>query len=340
MKLRMLQDIFDIIRKKKKAVAIKKKSTSQVKSAYMEDIPIFADNYSRDTYLMMLINYFYHSEMTDEFYNSSNEQLATYSGIKRLPQHVQDAFATLLTFDETGIAKQDASFPGFSLYSINYNGYSLKCFLNKHIYFSTFVLDQYSYKHDGTTICVEKDDIVLDCGAYVGDTALKFACMAGGEGKVYSFDFFPENITKFNANVALNPAIKNIELVESALWEDDSSVLYVQGEGPAARCTMREPRTYDLKVSCKSIDSFVKEKKLDKVDFIKMDIETAEFAALHGAAETIKKYRPKLAISIYHSKDDYIRLANYIHSLVPEYKLYCDHFSFTTFETILFATVK
>lgn len=68
-----------------------------------------------------------------------------------------------------------------------------------------------------------------------------------------------------------------------------------------------------------------------------MDIEGAELAALQGGAETIKRYKPKLAISIYHKPEDIIEIPIYIKSLVPEYKLYIRHYTNMYAETILYA---
>ena len=84
-----------------------------------------------------------------------------------------------------------------------------------------------------------------------------------------------------------------------------------------------------------TIDGIVKE----KVTFIKMDIEGSELKALHGAEQKIKKYKPKLAICIYHKVEDIIDIPSYIHSLVPEYKFYIRHYSFGQAETVLYAIV-
>lgn len=71
--------------------------------------------------------------------------------------------------------------------------------------------------------------------------------------------------------------------------------------------------------------------------FIKMDLEGAEQKALKGAEETIKRNKPKLAICIYHSDEDMIEIIDYLHNLVPEYKLYVRHHSTAAIETVVYA---
>ena len=53
-----------------------------------------------------------------------------------------------------------------------------------------------------------------------------------------------------------------------------------------------------------------------------MDIEGSEFNALKGAAETIQKYSPVLAICAYHKHEDLITLPQFIKSLNKNYKIY------------------
>ena len=73
--------------------------------------------------------------------------------------------------------------------------------------------------------------------------------------------------------------------------------------------------------------------------FIKMDIEGAEMNALRGARTIIQKNKPKLAICIYHSDEDMLRLAEWIHETVPEYKLYVRQHSNCICETVLYAVL-
>jgi len=59
--------------------------------------------------------------------------------------------------------------------------------------------------------------------------------------------------------------------------------------------------------------------------------------ALQGAVNTIAKYKPKLAICIYHSDEDMIRIAEWIHDNFPEYKLFVrQHFKYSISETVLY----
>lgn len=72
-----------------------------------------------------------------------------------------------------------------------------------------------------------------------------------------------------------------------------------------------------------------------------MDIEGAELNALKGAEKTIIKYKPKLAICIYHSNQDMVLIAEYIHNLIPDYKIYIRQHSLypSAAETVLYALV-
>jgi len=86
-----------------------------------------------------------------------------------------------------------------------------------------------------------------------------------------------------------------------------------------------------------TIDAFVAQQHLTKVNFIKMDVEGYELNVLICASKTIQKFKPKLAICAYHKGDDPITLPQYLTSLIPNYKLYLTHCSPGWAETVLYA---
>ena len=67
-------------------------------------------------------------------------------------------------------------------------------------------------------------------------------------------------------------------------------------------------------------------KNLPRVDYIKLDIEGAELDMLHGAAKTIARWKPKMAISAYHKWEDLWTLANYVKSLRSDYEFKFRHY--------------
>ena len=74
------------------------------------------------------------------------------------------------------------------------------------------------------------------------------------------------------------------------------------------------------------LDTYVIEKGLPRLDFIKMDIEGAEMAALKGASLSITKWKPKMAISTYHRIDDMWTIPAYIKSLRSDYEFSFRHY--------------
>jgi FkbM family methyltransferase len=239
--------------------------------------------------------------------------------------------------------KQDTINPNFLNYSlnrINLNklGYPIELYFTEGGIMVDYIIKQYEYKSNGVAIKAEPGDVVIDGGGCWGDTALYFANEVGNSGEVFSFEFIPNNIEIFQKNIDLNSRLKeSIQLINRPLWSDSSTKVFYKDNGPASKVSLSDFNDMDGEILTLSIDELVGQKGLQKVDFIKMDIEGAEFNALTGATETIKRFRPKLAISLYHSFDDFHRIPTFIHNLVPEYRFYFSHCTINHEESVLFA---
>ena len=93
----------------------------------------------------------------------------------------------------------------------------------------------------------------------------------------------------------------------------------------------------EFSVKTLSIDDLVAQNGLDRVDFIKLDIEGAELRTLKGAEHTLNRFHPLLAISLYHSLDDFVDIPAFIRGLDFTYEFFLDHFTIHREETVLFA---
>jgi FkbM family methyltransferase len=245
---------------------------------------------------------------------------------------------TLVTSHDTIKIK----FPDLSLRRVSLEkiGYPIELYFVPGGIMITFILKQYEYGKSAPKIKAQDGDYVIDAGGCWGDTALYFAHNVGERGKVYSFEFTPENIDIFQRNLDLNSQLaKRIEIVPNALWHSSGEMITYSPAGPGTFVTPGAPRNNGdaLQVMTTSIDDFVSERQLPRVDFIKMDIEGAELNALKGAEKTIRTHKPRLAISVYHRADDVIDIPAYIQELDPGYEFFLDHFTIYGEETVLFA---
>lgn len=263
----------------------------------------------------------------------------------RLPLSNSDYWKQLDSV-ETHADKKEVIDPGhlhFKLYLFQLQelGFPLKFYHTPKGIYTDFVLKQYEYNKNGTHIKAGEGDVVIDAGGCWGDTALYFASQVQEKGKVFVYEFIPSNLKILRQNIALNPSYeKVVDVVTNPVWEKSGLETYYLDNGPGSKVSFEPGPDMKDKVKTLSIDDLVSQKKLDKVDFIKMDIEGAEPYALKGAAETIKKFRPTLAIAIYHSLSDMANIPKWINDLGVGYQFYLGHYTIHQEETILFAVPK
>lgn len=234
----------------------------------------------------------------------------------------------------------DLGFLGWKLdrHDLADEGFPIQVYARASGVFTQLLLQQYRCITPDHAIEVGAGETVIDAGGCYGDTSLYFAHKAGDTGRVFSFEFMPDNIQVFQRNLALNPSLAaRIEIVPNPLWSISSEKLFVEGGGPAAHVTSRPVDLAANQVETLRIDDFVLRQQLARVDFIKMDIEGAELEALKGAEAIIRRDRPKLAISLYHQPHDFWRIPQWIDSLGLGYGFYLRHFTIHAEETVLFA---
>jgi len=230
---------------------------------------------------------------------------------------------------------RDRPFNAFKLDDI---GYPIQLYVSPSTIVNQFMLHQYSYERISSPIKVEAGDYVIDGGSCWGDATLFFAHEVGATGKVYSFEFVPENLEILTRNLHMNKELAlRVEIIQRALWSTSGEQLSYSYNGPGS--CVREGNVGELEktIAAITIDDFVAEQNILKVDFIKMDIEGAELRAIHGAGQTIERHKPKLAISLYHNLSDFVNIPAYLASLGVDYEYYIDHFTIHEAETVLFA---
>ncbi len=134
---------------------------------------------------------------------------------------------------------------------------------------------------------INKGDIIIDCGAFIGDHTIAYANKVGPTGTVFAFEPGKE------AYECLKHNTRNEELViihNGGLGARMHTAGFNQVEGNAGMNYLG----CGTEISIITIDSL----NLPKLDFVKIDCEGYELEVLKGAIETIKKFKPKMLIEI------------------------------------------
>lgn len=200
---------------------------------------------------------------------------------------------------------------------------------------TTLAHGQYFFSRNNIKIAPSKGDHVIDGGACLGDTALTFSNAVGATGKVYSFDPVEDNLLVCFEN---EPGFfyRNVTIFPTGLSNKniDANPIRLNCYAPGFSSAYAE--SINQEIPLRSIDFLIASGEIERVDFIKLDVEGSEMDALTGAQDCIDKFKPKMAISIYHKPDDFFELINYIKKRHPFYAFHLDHYSIHREETVLY----
>ncbi len=171
---------------------------------------------------------------------------------------------------------------------------------------------------------VHQGDVVLDCGANVG-TFARFALDAGAR-LVVAIEPAPDNLECLRRNFEKEIAEKRLVVYPKGVWDkEDTLELLVDHDNQAADSFVihRQGAKAVARVPLTTIDHMVSELALDRVDFIKMDIEGAEVKALYGARSTLQRFHPRMSLSVYHQADHPVEVPRAARAAWPAYAVEC-----------------
>ncbi|MBO5374517.1 MAG: FkbM family methyltransferase [Clostridia bacterium] len=157
----------------------------------------------------------------------------------------------------------------------------------------------------------------LDLGAYNGDTIRKFLNLCPNIKEIYAFEPDFRNFKKLLA-YAQNEKRAKINAFNYASWNEDSILNFsASGNRNSSGAGTVSHQTKFIPVEAKRPDNII-----SRIDFIKYDVEGAEYNAILGSTGLITSCSPDLLISLYHKSEDLFELPLLINSISADYNLY------------------
>ena len=172
------------------------------------------------------------------------------------------------------------------------------------------------------------DAVFVDGGAYDGDTAEAFRRINGPCQRIHAFELDPEIAARATARLANYPEAvvhpMGLSNRRARLGFERTGVTNGHLQPDAVDTCFVDVCAVDDAVSC-------------PVTYIKLDVEGEEANAIAGAARTIGRLRPLLALAVYHRVGDIWSLPEQVLAIEPNYRLYLRHYTQLAFETVLYA---
>jgi FkbM family methyltransferase len=179
------------------------------------------------------------------------------------------------------------------------------------------------------------NEFLVDCGAFDGDSIKPFVDRVDGRfRRICAFEPDPANLRALAQCIAAFPAevAAKITVLPYALGRENGTVRF-SAEGAVHSKLAAD--SGGVEVECRSLDAVLDDGECPTI--IKMDIEGAETEAIPGAAKTIARCRPILAICAYHRCDHLWRIPKLLKEAYPDCKIFLRRYAEECWETVYYA---
>jgi FkbM family methyltransferase len=188
---------------------------------------------------------------------------------------------------------------------------------------------------DDDIVALGEHEVLVDVGAYHGNTILEFAKRTqGAYDGIVAFEPDKSTLAVLQDTLAKND-IRNAEVYNKGAWYKHAFLQFSDGREGSSRVS----ETDNAVVSAASIEVDTIDNVLHgrRASYIVMDIEGAEHNAVLGAKETIERWKPKMGVCVYHKREDLFDIFQQLKSFVPEYRFYLRHYTDDQTDTVLYA---
>lgn len=170
-----------------------------------------------------------------------------------------------------------------------------ECMVQRNVYLYG---DWESYDSREFIRLLKTDSVVLDIGSYFGYYAI-LACRYAGPGvSVYAFEPFPKSFEMLKENKRLNGFDQMICVNLAVADQPGEWAFRVAPMANLGSGGLTSGPGHAHRVSATTVDDFVGQKGLNRVDVIKLDVEGAEVRALAGAEKTLRRFRPVMMVEL------------------------------------------
>ena len=175
---------------------------------------------------------------------------------------------------------------------------------------------------------IEMGNVVVDVGANIGLHTLNMARIVGNAGQVFAFEPDPSNFEILKKNAKINN-YKNIILEQKAVGDKHGRTTLYQSDNPINHRIFPQTKRANsqVQVELTNLDNYFDSDMIDKINFIKIDVEGMEFGVLKGMKNILKNNKNIKILFEFVPKDTMeagfipIELLNYLTS--NGFKLYC-----------------
>jgi FkbM family methyltransferase len=177
-------------------------------------------------------------------------------------------------------------------------------------------------------------EVFVDCGAFDGDSIRGFLQKTAGRfGHIHAVEADAANVQSLRRYCAELPAdvSARITVLPHAVGKEDGTVRFCAGGLESSKVAQTGAT---LEVECRSLDSALDR---DCPTLIKMDIEGAELDALLGAAKTMARCHPVMAVCAYHKCDHLWIIPKLLKAAHPDYQIFLRRYAEDCWETVYYA---